>query len=289
MASDGEPTPPASSGQPTGSPLPSFSPEWLTQFKRRIQEPPEAQVVGTEQREGYRVEDITYPGVQRSVEAYRLVPDRRGPMAAVLYLHWLGSPDGNRTEFLEEAGVLAGEGVASIHVQGWFPWRQEPSDSQTDHRAVLDEVEDLRRALDLLVEIPGVDPDRVAVVGHDFGAMYGALLCVVDDRPSGCVFLQGTARWSDWLARYWSGPSDEGLDRYAANMADLDPIAYLQGSDSISWLFQFSEDDTFVPVVVAEAIADAAPEPKQLEFYSGAHRLTGGDDRIQWLRENVLD
>ena len=45
-------------------------------------------------------------------------------------------------------------------------------------------MKDLRRALDVLLAQPGVDPKRIAYVGHDFGAMYGAVLAGVDRRVS---------------------------------------------------------------------------------------------------------
>src|SRR5215831_18965291 len=50
------------------------------------------------------------------VAAYLVVPSGKGPFPAVIYGHWCmpGSEKKNRTEFLDEALVLAHSGVISL-------------------------------------------------------------------------------------------------------------------------------------------------------------------------------
>jgi hypothetical protein len=55
-------------------------------------------------------------------------------------------------------------------------------------------VKNLRRAIDVLVSLDEVDPDRIVYVGHDFGAMYGAVVVSVDRRPKGLIFIAGATR-----------------------------------------------------------------------------------------------
>ena len=58
-------------------------------------------------------------------EAYLVEPAGGGRGSGVLFLHWFDTeaPDGNRTQFLEEASSLAREhGTVSVLPQGQFPW-----------------------------------------------------------------------------------------------------------------------------------------------------------------------
>jgi hypothetical protein len=82
---------------------------------------------GAQVRDTIQVLDISYdsPVADRGasvgrnggvVTAYLIVPPGRGPFPAVIYGHWCmpGSEKENRTEFLEEAIVLAHSGVVSL-------------------------------------------------------------------------------------------------------------------------------------------------------------------------------
>jgi hypothetical protein len=82
---------------------------------------------GIEKRDGLTIYDISFssPVGERSiavgpnggaVTAYLVVPAGRGPFPAVIFGHWCmpGSDKKNRTEFLDEAVVLARSGVISL-------------------------------------------------------------------------------------------------------------------------------------------------------------------------------
>ena len=66
--------------------------------------------------------------------------------------HWLDSeaPDGNRTQYLDEAAGLAASGAVCLLPQGRFPWSQPPTGSGADTIEVLAEAARLRAGLDLL-------------------------------------------------------------------------------------------------------------------------------------------
>ena len=83
-------------------------------------QPLETSQVGVQEREGIKIYDIKYrsPVADRGsavgpnggiVTAYLVVPQGKGPFPAVIYGHWCmpGSEKENRTEFLDEAIVLA--------------------------------------------------------------------------------------------------------------------------------------------------------------------------------------
>src|SRR5690606_20920585 len=76
-------------------------------------------------------------------DAYLVEPIDGGRGAAILFLHWFDpeAPDGNRTQFLDEAVGLAREhGVVSILPQGRFPWAEAPTDAEADAARIRAEV-----------------------------------------------------------------------------------------------------------------------------------------------------
>src|ERR1051325_7480860 len=91
--------------------------ELLPQFEYDAKAPLDVKEVGREKREGATVIDLTYASPRGGrVPAYLVVPEGRGPFAAVLFGHWMmpGSPLRNRGEFLEEDVVLARAGAVSL-------------------------------------------------------------------------------------------------------------------------------------------------------------------------------
>lgn len=233
-------------------------------------------VIDSTQEAGVTIHDVTYESVGgRVVSAFLVVPDATGPFPAVLFLHWYATnePDGNRTEFLDEAIDLAADGVVSLLPEQVFPWATPPSGATEDRQAVIDQVVDLRVGLDILLAQPQVDADRLAVVGHDFGGMYAALVGSLDDRIDGAAILAGVPRWADWYLRYWQPVPAGDEPAYEATMANVDPVTFLPVTE-IPLLLQFSRTDQFVNQAAIDAWLAAAPdESTTVETYAWNHSL----------------
>ena len=123
---------------------------------------------------------LALPG-RADVRAFLIAPGDGEPRGGVLLLNWFDpeAPDGNRSQFLEEAQELAGAGVLSLLPDLQFPWHADPVESASDAARVEEELARLGPCVDLL-EARGAT--RVVMVGHDFGAMHGALLVARDPR-----------------------------------------------------------------------------------------------------------
>jgi cephalosporin-C deacetylase-like acetyl esterase len=256
--------------------------------------PPASGALGVQmQPANVAVRQLTYAQLDGTRNAATLVSPAtppRGAQPVVLFLHWYEPPrpTSNRTEFLAEAVEFAQTGIVSLLVdtpwaaEGWFPKR----DAARDYEFTAAMTKDVRRALDVLLAQPGIDKTRVALVGHDFGAMWGALAAAEDTRITHLVYMAGTRSFSDW---YLFTPKKEGAERdaFVAKMAPLDPIVALGKISPRPVLLQFGTKDQFVKNEAAQAMADAVQGPKTLKTYEFEHELTYQSrlDRLAWLRE----
>jgi dienelactone hydrolase len=230
-------------------------------------------------------------GQSRRVAAYVVEPAGRQVRradAGILFLHWLGDPHNDRTEYLGEAVQLAQQGVVSVLPQGYFPWVPSPDGTKHDVTLVKQQVAAMHRALDKLVHIRGVDPKRIAVVGHDYGAMYASLIADRDHRVSALVLETPDSLWGDWFATYWLGLTGQARADYYALFDGLNPIEHTSRLGS-HVLFQWAGDDVYIPSEVRDAFAAASPKAK-VELYAGAdHQLTDAArvDRDAFLAQQL--
>ena len=251
----------------------------------------------TEVRGPAVVTDLTYQtltGTRRA--AYLVAPPAAagGRHPAILFVHWYEPPNptSSRAQFLADAVELAGDGVISLLVDtmwsdpNWFTSR----DPENDLGHSIEQVKELRRALDVLVSRPGVDPSRVFYVGHDFGAMYGALVAGVDaSRLRGFVFMAGTRSFSDWFL-LWPKRVDAARADIIRRLAPLDPTRHLAMAGGLPVLFQFATRDKFVTKPAAEALVASATGPKEVRWYDAEHGLNADAtrDRLAWLRARLF-
>jgi dienelactone hydrolase len=239
----------------------------------------------TKSQNGADVVDVVFDAADRQVSAF-LVRPKGKPSAAVLWAHWYGEEaNPNRKEFLADALALAKAGVVSLLPQEFFPWEEKVSeDAAVDRQLAVEQVVQLRRGLDLLQEQAGDVP--VGFVGHDYGAMFGAML-VTDKRPRTYVLMTPDATFSNWFLKYFvRGASKAELDEA---FAPLEPVNNVGDAAPASVFFQFAKSDRFVPGYVADELTEAASEPRKAEGYDAGHELDDAarKDRLAWLREEL--
>jgi dienelactone hydrolase len=253
--------------------------------------PLDVQVQKSTPSAGATVEELSFAGATGArLTATRVRPAGPGPFAGVLYVHWLGeAATSNHTEFLTEALELAQTGVVSLLVdaywsaEGYYDARLPETDFETS----LLQTKNLIRALSLLSAEKGVDAARLAVVGHDYGAMHAILAGAIEHRPRAWVLMTPTPHFSDW-AFYGPVPKDRGA--YLQRMARLDPLAFI-GRLSGAVLLQFAAHDAFVPAASAAALDAAAPPGHSTRTYQADHSLAvpqARADRLAFLRGALL-
>lgn len=252
--------------------------------------PLDVRETGVTLRGDVTVRDLTFVGVKDPVQASLVGPAGAGPHAAVLYVHWFGDPrTTNRTQFLDEAVALARRGVVSLLVDamwarpGWWQGRTP----ETDRAAGVQQVVELRRALDLLLAQPGVDPARLAVVGHDFGAMFGSVMGAADRRPRTYVLMAPTPRLADW---YLFNVKPASIEAYKEQLAPLDPVNAVPHLAPATVFYQFAAKDKYVPRPRPAEFYDATAPRKFMATYDCEHEMllpAIAADRVAWLEREL--
>ena len=259
---------------------PKLQPGEVRVLGKRVQEGLESQLLVIQTPFGYR----------RVAEMLR--PEAGESLAAILYVHWYEpeSIDSHRTQFDEEAKELARAGAVCLSIEtlwsdrDFFLKRTQEDDMQNS----MEEVVNIRRAMDLLLSQPNLDRKRFAYVGHDFGGMYGVLAGSLDRRPTHYVVMASTPRFPDWYL-YLPRLEGEARESFILQMSEIDPITHVPDLSPSSVFFQFANDDFHVPQERAEEFFAAAKDPKEMKWYEAGHGLNeeAAKDRRSWLKQKL--
>jgi len=244
-----------------------------------------------ERRGAVSVHDLTFDALTgQDVAAYLVVPEGKGPLPGVLWVHWLGEPETtNRTQFLSEAVTLASLGVVSLLVDGmwaakdWYPNRVPEEDYDHSIRQTIA----LRRAMDLLASRPEVDKTRLAFVGHDYGGMYGMLMAGLDQRAKTYVYVAVAPSFNHWA---FFGRQPRSKADYLRQNATLELTDYLHEVKNASTLFQFATRDAFVSRADTSVVLEAASPKKERKFYETDHGMAvpqAAEDRAAWFAQEL--
>jgi dienelactone hydrolase len=205
--------------------------------------------------------------------------------AGILFLHWLGQIHSDRSEFLAEATELAPKGAVSLLPQGVFPWTAAPVGNGHDVTTIKAQLAAFRACLTWLTKHRYIDPSRVAVVGHDYGAMYGALLAQTDKHVHTAVLATPDATWGHWFVKYWLGFTGARATNYDALFAKLQPVGDVSRLGSHE-LFQWAGQDIYIDAQVRARFAAHAPKAKVDLYPTSDHQLT---DAAQADRDTFLE
>lgn len=251
---------------------------------------------GSESRDGVIIRDIAFesPVDGAAINAYLIAPEGEaidGAYAPILYLHWYEpeSPTSNRTQFIDEAVMMAREyGVIALLPEvNWEEpmWYRGGRSLDTDYDDSVRQVINLRRAIDVLLAQSGADVERLAVVGHDFGGMYASPLAAADRRARAYVIIAAASDFNRWMLFGVPG-TRPGLEEYKAQMEPLAPIHFVADAAPASILFQMGTEDFYTPEADYQAFYEAASEPKELKTYDTEHAMDLPEiqaDRVAFL------
>jgi len=266
---------------------------------------------GVQEGDGVSIYDISFvsPVGNRSssvgpnggmVTAYLVVPTGTGPFPAVIYGHWCmpGSEKKNRTEFLDEALLLARSGVISllpdhVIVHPGFVEDNRPLNDQQIEVEVQQDV-NLRRGADLLLARKDVDPRRLAYVGHSCDASAGAFLSGIDKRFKAFVLMAGdlsfeTDKKTKSFQEYRQKVGPEKFDAFAAKYSWMDGGKYVSHATPATVFLQYANDEPFLSTGLTKQYFELVSQPKKIKVYDAPHALNdeATRDRIAFLAEQL--
>lgn len=273
----------------------------LRHFDYDERAPLEVRETAVEHRRRVAIHDISYVSPKGGrVPAYLVVPEGKGPFAAVLWGHWYqpGSEFLNRREFLEEAVTLAPSGVVSLLIDspiarpGYQPPKEPLDESQINYR--VQTILDMRRGADLLLARPEVDPRRLAYVGHSYNAATGAFLSGIDKRFHCFVLMAGnlsdevdkkSKEFQDFRQRI--GP--DRFDAFMKKYSWLDQGKYVSHAAPATVLLQYASQEDFLTPARTREYAAIVSEPKQYKLYDAPHALNAEAlrDRAVFLADQL--
>ena len=130
-------------------------------------------------------ETLTFDSDGLKLSAVLHVPDGQGgePLPAFVVLHgFVGSKDESHAQI--QAQMLEDFGYAALR----FDFRCcGESEGERGQVRCFDQVADAKNALTFLSRRPEVDPARIGVIGHSFGAAVAVYAAGVDDRFACCI------------------------------------------------------------------------------------------------------
>jgi dienelactone hydrolase len=243
---------------------------------------------------GVSARSVSFRSEGRRVTGEIISGAAAGSRPGVLFVHWLGEPKTtNHTEFEKDAIALARRGATSLLIdtmwsegEAWFD--KVGISAEADLKQAAGQVVDIRRGLDLLEAQKGVDPARVALVGHDFGAMFGVLAAGADSRPRLLVLMAGVPTFSEWYLLGKKHPDREG---YVRAMSALDTGPALNRAKARAVLFQFSAKDRYISAERAALFSATSILPRGAFYYDVDHSLdtpAAFADRQAWLVEQLF-
>jgi len=245
------------------------------------------------------VYEITYASPMGGrVPATLIVPDGRGPFAGMILLHGTSS---NRQDFFSMGRRYARMGTVVILIDAPF---NRPEHGGPDRESItfvagfIEEhtqlIVDLRRAVDLLIVRPDVDPDRIAYVGVSYGAAAGGLLAGVEDRVQAYGLMVGDGG----LVEHFLGPDDVTSypwssarvpDYWVEAMWSIESIHYVGHAAPAALLFQNGANDRLVPPPEAALYQQAGSDPKTIVWYDSGHGLPSqaDSDQAKWFQQYI--
>jgi dienelactone hydrolase len=164
--------------------------------------------------------------------------------------------------------------------------------TEQDREEQIQLIIDLRRAIDLLMARPDVDPERIAYLGVSYGGAMGGLLTGIDHRLQACVLIVGDGGFvtHETNPENLTMPMNEFFKDYKAwidAMWPIEPIHYVSHASPTPLLFQNAVQDQYVNVDDAIRYQDVASEPKHVIWYESEHWPLPDEvimDNAKWLQ-----
>ena len=227
------------------------------------------------------------------------LPRGEGPWPVVLFLHGLG---GSHRDVSLAAPLLVPKGCAVVGLDAVGHGQRRVEDDRQRLKLLLEgqlmrgTVRDYRRLVSWLADQPEFSGKPIGLIGASMGAIMGAVLAAVEPKICAALLIVGGGNLP-LLLQNSAHPAAKAVrellnqPEIAQRIADVDPVNYIGHiSPRPVWMLNGSADP-IIPVACAQALYEAAREPKRIIWYEGGHMpplATLVTTIEQWLKECLL-
>jgi dienelactone hydrolase len=237
------------------------------------------------------IRDVSYASPKEGkgrVTAYLVRPPGDGPYAGMILQH---GAEANRQQLVIQAAWLAGRGVVALVVdspnaRGDVELPRGTAGLRVERDQVVQNVVELRRAVDVLLAQKNVDGKRIGFLGYSAGARAGAILAGVENRIAAYDLISGG---SAPVAEYVRLAPPEARRDVRTLLGEIDPLRHVRAAAPAKLFFQNGRQDRVVPRAALVALYRAASRPKEIRWYEGGHEPSFEvyRDAITWLTQRL--
>lgn len=249
--------------------------------------PLNAEVAPPTKSRGFTSFRFSIKGSEERVPGILTIPESVTEKPPVLLLlHGMG---GRKEELQAVAAMASLAGYATVAIDA--PLHGE---RKVDGKAIIDPdprltrqhwinaIIDWRRTIDYLQTRNDIDSKRLVILGTSMGGMMGSLLAGAEERVSAAAILIAGGDWMALLkgsshksVAIFRDKTDEEVsmlvERY---MADIDPVKWISKVSPRPVLFINGTSDDIIPKASAEALINAAKEPKEVYWDAVGHTVS---------------
>lgn len=243
--------------------------------------PLNASVKAEEDRPAYHRVAFTFDGLPgMPVPSLMALPrDSKGPFPCVIFLHGIGQ----EKEFLDDiAAPFTQAGFAFVSFDQYTRGDRKLKDTKRlesllafRRRGALTVIE-TRRLMDYLQTRDDIARDRIYLCGASYGAITGSTAAAFDPRIRAVVLCYGGGNLRLLFGNREAAEMIGALRKPAQwfltwLLAPSDPVRHVAQISPRPILFQNGTHDSLIPTAAAQALYDAAKDPKQITWYDSDH------------------
>lgn len=255
--------------------------------------PFETQSLDVEEHEGIRKEHLSFlstPGERVYANLYTAAGPSSGKEPLLIFIHGgiaIGKDD-PRYNVMAGTFVRAGWRIFSIDLKYYGERRtdlfrvfseEEKHEKLYNNPPVyltwmIQNVKDVKRSVDFLIEEKGVDSGQIGLMGRSRGAVVGTVAAGAEQRLSPIVLLHGGH--FDLLEREHQGPACPA--NYIGRISPR-PLLMINGTRDADFIRETSVDPMY----------KLAKQPKKIIWVEGGHGVMTDEARsemLDWLRKN---
>lgn len=262
------------------------------------------EIVSQGELDGYTTEKVLITGLAGERIPLRIIrphlsPGKKAP--CVIFLYGIGQS----AQFFDQiASIFASQGFAMAMPEQYHCGERRRRDIGVFRKALAIRercsriVPETRRLVDFLSQAPGIDEERISLIGASYGGIMASSVLVAEPRIQRAALVMAggdLSRLLDSLVQRYQ-PEPRLLAPAAAKVAawllrPFEPLDFIGQVAPRPLLFLGVSNDELIDPSCVKALYEAAGHPKEKINYEGVHAEISEStvrqmltDALQWLR-----